>query len=143
MYFLNEKKIITTVLERKPEIFSENEKAFIDVVFGLNGKREHTEKEIAKDLKITVPRVTKYYKALFNKAKAELYKVDKDPSRNFIESLDLSARAINVLHRYKVIALDDLAKLTKKELRNMRNIGSKTAAEIEEKAAQAGIILKD
>ena len=125
MYRINEKQIILAVFERKPELFNEKEKRFLSMVFGINGEREH-----------------KTYKEILEKAKADIARLKDDPRKSFLESLDLSTRAVNVLHRNNVYDLNDLAGLSKTDLVRMRNIGRKTAAEIEEKAAEFGIKLK-
>lgn len=143
MYRINEKQIILAVFERKPELFNEKEKRFLSMVFGINGEREHTSRELSKALDIPVPRIVKTYKEILEKAKADIVRLKDDPRKSFLESLDLSTRAVKVLHRNNVYDLNDLAGLSKTDLVRMRNIGRKTAAEIEEKAAEFGIILKN
>lgn len=141
--FINDRQLITVTLERKPELFSEKEKLFIDMIFGLNGEKMCTTREITKALGIPGSKVVKFYKDILKKAKTDTLEFYDDPRRSFLESIDLSTRAINVLHKHNVFDLKDLATVTKADLEKMRNIGAKTIAEIEEKAAEFGIELNE
>ena len=141
--FISDRQLITVTLERKPELFSEKEKLLIEMMFGLSDNRMYTTKEIAKALKIHGSNVVKLYNEVLKKARTDTLEFYDDPRRRFLESIDLSTRAINVLHKHNVFDLKDLATVTKADLEKMRNIGVKTMAEIEEKAAEFGIKLKD
>lgn len=137
--FTQDKKMILAVLDRKPDLFSEKEQKFLIMSFGLYDERQYTTREIAKALDIPGTKVMNLYRELIKRAEAEVKKRDTIPSKSFLESIDLSTRAVNALHRYKVYDINDLSKLTKEELLSMRNIGEKTRAEIEAKAAELGI----
>lgn len=70
---------------------------------------------------------------------------DKKPAAKpiSITSLDLSVRSYNCLKRAQIETLDDLAKLTKKELSNIKNLGAKSVDEILEKLAENDITLEE
>lgn len=141
--FINDRQLIAVTIERKPELFSEKEKRFITMMLGTNESRMYTTREISKELGIPGSKLVKFYKEILKKAQADTLEFYDDPRRSFLESIDLSTRAINVLHKHNVFDLKDLATVTKADLEKMRNIGAKTIAEIEEKAAEFGIELKE
>jgi len=70
---------------------------------------------------------------------------DKKPATKpiAITSLDLSVRSYNCLKRAQIETLDDLAKLTRKELSNIKNLGAKSVDEILEKLAENDITLEE
>lgn len=60
-----------------------------------------------------------------------------------IEEMDLSVRAFICLKRANINKVEDLIELTQEELRKIRNIGRKSAEEIENKLQRMGIQLRD
>ncbi len=70
---------------------------------------------------------------------------DKKPSTQpiSITSLDLSVRSYNCLKRAKLESIEDLAELTTRELKEIKNLGAKSVDEIIEKLAENDIVLKD
>ncbi len=75
----------------------------------------------------------------------EFVESDKKPSQQpiSITSLDLSVRSYNCLKRAQLETIDDLAELTTRELKEIKNLGSKSVDEIISKLAENDIILKD
>lgn len=70
---------------------------------------------------------------------------DKKPASKpvSITSLDLSVRSYNCLKRAQIETLDDLAKLSKRELGNIKNLGARSIDEIIEKLSENGITLEE
>lgn len=60
-----------------------------------------------------------------------------------IDQLELSVRSYNCLKRAQYETIDQLAKITKKELENIKNLGKKSVEEIIEKLAEHGIELEE
>lgn len=60
-----------------------------------------------------------------------------------ISQLELSVRSYNSLKRAEYNTLEQLSKMTKKELKEVRNLGKKSEEEIIEKLAQYGIELEE
>ena len=58
-----------------------------------------------------------------------------------VEELDISARALNSLKRCGIHTLGDLVKLTEEELKEAKNIGRKSLAEIKKALADMGLSL--
>ena len=75
----------------------------------------------------------------------DVFEEDKKPSSKpiSITSLDLSVRSYNCLKRAQIETLDDLSKLTKKELSNIKNLGARSINEIIEKLAENDIALEE
>ncbi|WKX02297.1 DNA-directed RNA polymerase subunit alpha [Candidatus Mycoplasma mahonii] len=68
-------------------------------------------------------------------------KDDKRPMS--ITALDLSVRSYNCLKRAELETVEDLAKLTKREIQEIKNLGAKSVDEIIAKLAEIDILLKD
>jgi len=60
-----------------------------------------------------------------------------------VEDMDLSARSSNCLTRAGYNTVADIVSLTKEELVSIRNLGLKSAEEIEEKIIALGLKLKE
>lgn len=75
----------------------------------------------------------------------EFLESDKKPSSQpvSITSLDLSVRSYNCLKRAQLETVEDLAKLTKRELKEIKNLGAKSVEEIITKLIEIEVILKD
>ena len=144
VFTLVEKELIVATIERKPELFSENEKKFVELTYGINGERMCSSREIANKMLIPRDKVNDIYKAICQKARTDsLNSFHEKPRKIFVESLGLSTRATNVLRRNKVFDVADLAKTTISDLQRMRGIGVITVAEIKGVAKELGIILQE
>jgi DNA-directed RNA polymerase subunit alpha len=60
-----------------------------------------------------------------------------------IEEADLTVRSYRCLKRYGIAYMDELCNMTNEELSKIRNLGSKSIAEIKEKMNEFGLSLKD
>ena len=77
---------------------------------------------------------------IFAEKAAESEKISLVPVS--ITSLDLSVRSYNCLKRAGYESLEELAKLTKKDLKAINNLGAKSVEEIIEKLAENGVNLE-
>ena len=59
-----------------------------------------------------------------------------------IEDLELNARPANCMRRAQILTIGDLVERTDEEVRNLRNLGSKSYGEIIAKLAERGLSLK-
>lgn len=59
-----------------------------------------------------------------------------------IEELDLTVRSHNCLKRAGIVTVDELTQRTEEEMMKVRNLGTKSLAEIKEKLASLGLTLK-
>jgi len=60
-----------------------------------------------------------------------------------IEDMEFSVRTLNCLKSLNIKSAEDLAKLSKSELKQTRNMGKKSFEEIQDKLTSIGIILRD
>lgn len=57
--------------------------------------------------------------------------IEPDLSKIYLPKLGLSSRALNALHEVNIYTVDDLAKLTREEIKDIPRIGTNTLSEIE------------
>lgn len=78
----------------------------------------------------------------------EAYQIEEKPksvasvTRGYVEDLDLPTRVLNALKKADIVKLSDLRSLTLADLRSIKNLGEKSAAQVVEKAAEKGIVIE-
>ncbi len=86
---------------------------------------------------------------LENEIKGESEEINTSEERQMsfeylkIEDMEFSVRTLNCLKSLNIKSAEDLAKLSKSELKQTRNMGKKSFEEIQDKLTSIGIILRD